>query len=128
VSLVYSARKAGFKGPITRLLTCSDENLQNYKNVDIVPTHVTPSFTFNPHNNDAYLPYNKPGSIMHFLEKAPPKEEWILVLDPDMQIRDTFEDWGRVYGAGGCWAAGSTLGRWKACYEALTLCITLLHL
>lgn len=87
VSLVYSARKAGFKGPITRhagrggavlllllllwlllagvgrrrhllplsttallpplppprrLLTCSPENLQNYKNVDIVPTHVTP--------------------------------------------------------------------------------------
>lgn len=34
------------------------------------PTHVQCSYTHNPHNNDAYLPYNKPGGIMHFLQEV----------------------------------------------------------
>ncbi len=42
--------------------------------------------------------------LLSALVQAPPKEEWVLILDPDMQIRDTFSDWGRVYGAGGWWA------------------------
>jgi len=28
------------------------------------------SYTHNPHNNDDYLAYNKPGGIMHFLENV----------------------------------------------------------
>ena len=71
LGVVYSHAKAGVPGPITRLLTCSDHALRSYgANVDLVPTHVAPLWTHNPHNGDNYSAYNKPAAIMHWLEHA----------------------------------------------------------
>eukprot|EP00887_Chlorella_sp_A99_P001114 scaffold14.g1114.t1 len=71
LALVYSHRKAGVLGPITR-----------------------------------YPPYNKPAAILHWLQSGGLKEEWVLIVDPDMIIRDHFSDWGRLYGAERGWALG----------------------
>ncbi|PSC76158.1 peptidyl serine alpha-galactosyltransferase [Micractinium conductrix] len=113
ITVVYTHRKAGVPGPIYRILTCSEEHLKTYRNVDIVPTHVSPSWTHNERNNDNYLAYNKPGALMDWLDKAPPKEQWVLVIDPDMIIRDSFNDWGRVYGADRGWAVSLFFGYMK---------------
>lgn len=32
--------------------------------------------------------------------QARPRERWVLVLDPDMIVRDSFQGWGAQYGAG----------------------------
>lgn len=110
VTVVYTHRKMGVPGPIIRILTCDEQALKDYADVDVVPTHVSPSWTYDKNNNDAYLAYNKPGALIDWLHKAPPSEEWVLVMDPDMIIRDTFSEWGRVYGADRGWAVSLYFG------------------
>ncbi|KAL4421895.1 hypothetical protein ABPG77_003697 [Micractinium sp. CCAP 211/92] len=110
IAVVYTHRKMGVPGPIIRILTCDEQALKQYPGVDVVPTHVSPSWTYDKRNNDAYLAYNKPGALIDWLRKAPPKEEWVLVMDPDMVIRDSFTDWGRVYGADRGWAVSLYFG------------------
>lgn len=74
LGVVYSHKRVGVPGPITRILTCTEEQLTNYNNVDIVPTHVAPSWNHNPHNNDDYPAYNKPAGLLHWLQNAKPTE------------------------------------------------------
>ncbi len=62
-----SARRAGQEGPITRLMSCTEEQLKDYKGIDLVPTFVAPSFK-NIVPEDEYAAYNKPGAIMAWLE------------------------------------------------------------
>jgi NET1-associated nuclear protein 1 (U3 small nucleolar RNA-associated protein 17) len=38
-------------------------------------------------NGDWYPPYNKPIGLIDFMEKAPPEEEWLVLLDPDAMYR-----------------------------------------
>lgn len=38
----------------------------------------------------------------------------MLVIDPDMIIRDNFADWGRVYGAGGAHAMAAHGAAWHS--------------
>lgn len=49
-----------------------------------VPTHVHPNYAVNPSNGDHYTAYNKPFSVMHFLEHGKPLSKWICVIDADM--------------------------------------------
>lgn len=56
----------------------------------MVNTHVAPSYTKNPHNDDIYSAYNKPESIISWLENTDVKEEYVLILDADMVMRATF--------------------------------------
>lgn len=44
----------------------------------------------NPHNHDYYSAYNKPYAVIDFLTRAPPKEDWLVLLDSDMQLRLPF--------------------------------------
>ena len=64
-----SFKRAGQPGALTRLLSCTEEQLKTYPNVDLVPTHVVPSLTRdpNPRHNDHYSAYNKPGAVLYWL-------------------------------------------------------------
>lgn len=62
-----SAKRAGQEGPITRLMSCTEEQLKDYKGMDLVPTFVAPSFK-NMVPDDEYAAYNKPGAIMAWLQ------------------------------------------------------------
>ncbi len=37
--MIYSHRKSGQPGKITRLMSCTDEQWANYPDKDLVPTH-----------------------------------------------------------------------------------------
>lgn len=56
--------------------------------------------------------------------QAPPKEDWVLVMDPDMIVRDSFADLGRVYGAGAQRAASLRQGGGAARPACLLACPT----
>ncbi|KAK9863378.1 hypothetical protein WJX84_005251 [Apatococcus fuscideae] len=90
LGLVYSHRKAGQPGPLTRLLSCTEEQLKDQKDMDTVATHVAPSLTIDSKMNDVYSAYNKPGAVLHWLETTDVKEDYILVIDADMIMREPF--------------------------------------
>jgi hypothetical protein len=52
VGLMNSYRRSGHPGPITRLLSCTDKNLQKYGGMDLAPTHSVPSMSRHPVTND----------------------------------------------------------------------------
>lgn len=52
VGLVHSFKKAGQPGPITRLLSCSDEEVKGYGGMDLAPTMVVPSMSRHPRTGD----------------------------------------------------------------------------
>jgi peptidyl serine alpha-galactosyltransferase len=56
--------------------------------LEMGPTHLAPSLETNPHNGDYYPAYNKPLAVIDFLEKAEPEEEWLVILDTDMILRE----------------------------------------
>lgn len=54
VGLMHSFRLSGQPGNITRLLSCTDEDLKNYKGHDLAPTHYVPSMSRHPLTGDWY--------------------------------------------------------------------------
>ncbi len=48
-------------------MSCTEEQLKDYKGIDLVPTFVAPSFKHIV-PDDEYAAYNKPGAIMAWLE------------------------------------------------------------
>lgn len=86
MGLVYSAKKVGQPGPITRLMACDKPDYKhNLKDVD---THTHPNWAKHPVTGDHYSPYNKPASIVHWLENTEVTAEYIIILDADMVIRN----------------------------------------
>lgn len=65
-----SFKRAGQPGKLTRLLSCTEDQLQSYRGRDLVTTHVVPSLTMDPNKerNDHYSAYNKPGAVMYWLQ------------------------------------------------------------
>ena len=45
-----------------------------------VPTHVAPPYNW---GSDVYKAYNKPLSLMHWLQNAKPTEDIVIIVDPD---------------------------------------------
>lgn len=39
---------------------------------------------------DKYEPYNKPGAVIEYFKHHSPKEEYVVVLDPDMLLKVPF--------------------------------------
>jgi hypothetical protein len=68
--LLRSFKRAKQPGSFTRLLSCTDAQLKDYKGLDLVPTHVVPSLTMDPNteHNDHYSAYNKPGAVLFWLQ------------------------------------------------------------
>lgn len=52
VGLVHSFHLSGQPGNITRLLSCTDEDLKQYKGHDLAPTHYVPSMSRHPLTGD----------------------------------------------------------------------------
>ena len=52
------------------MLSCTEEQLQTYRGLDLVTTHVVPSLTIDPNkeHNDHYSAYNKPGAVYFWLQ------------------------------------------------------------
>ena len=55
VGLVHSFHKSGQPGNITRLLSCTDEDLEHYTGHDLAPTHYVPSMNRHPLTGDWYF-------------------------------------------------------------------------
>lgn len=66
-----SFKRAGQPGPLTRLLSCTDEKLKAYKWLDIVPTFVVPDVEFDEEHQDHYTAYNKPFAVSAWLRVRP---------------------------------------------------------
>ena len=75
------------------LLACSDEQLQTYRGMGIGPTFVHHNMRFGHPLIDevGYPSYNKPASVMFWLDQVDVKEEFIALLDTDMQLREPLD-------------------------------------
>lgn len=56
VGLVHSFKKARQPGPITRLLSCTDEERSRYKGMELAPTMEVPSMSRHPKTGDWWVP------------------------------------------------------------------------
>ncbi|KAH7414868.1 hypothetical protein KP509_14G014900 [Ceratopteris richardii] len=93
VGLIHSFAESGQPGSITRLLSCSDEQLKTYKGMDLAPTHVVPSYSLHPLTNDWYPAINKPASVLHWINHVPTDAEFLVILDADMVLRRPITPW-----------------------------------
>ncbi|GLJ43050.1 hypothetical protein SUGI_0893680 [Cryptomeria japonica] len=95
VGLMHSYRKSGHPGPITRLLSCTDEKLQDYRGMDLAPTHKVPSMSRHPVTGDWYPAINKPAGVVHWLNHSEDAKnvDWVVILDADMIIRRPIIPW-----------------------------------
>ncbi|XP_038987365.1 peptidyl serine alpha-galactosyltransferase [Phoenix dactylifera] len=97
VGLVHSFHLSGQPGNITRLLSCTDEDLKRYKGHDLAPTHYVPSMSQHPLTGDWYPAINKPAAVLHWLNHVETDAEFIVILDADMIMRGPITPW--EYGA-----------------------------
>ena len=88
IGVFWSFRTSGWKGNITRLLACSEEQKKKYKGWDIGPTFVHPNYHYVEGYTDSPT-YNKPAALMHFSTEVDIEEEFILYIDSDMLLRRT---------------------------------------
>ncbi|CAJ1947549.1 unnamed protein product [Sphenostylis stenocarpa] len=93
VGLMHSFHRSGQPGNITRLLSCSDEELQKYKGHDLAPTHYVPSMSRHPLTGDWYPAINKPAAVLHWLNHVNTDAEFIVILDADMILRGPITPW-----------------------------------
>ncbi|KAI8477380.1 MAG: hypothetical protein J3K34DRAFT_398046 [Monoraphidium minutum] len=110
--MVFGWRESGQQGPLTRVMCCTDDERDAYRErradlLALVPTHIAPSYAVNAETGDSYPPYNKPGGVMHWLSRADPGADWVLVLDSDMILRRPLgpDDYPALPGPG--WASGA---------------------
>ncbi len=59
----FSFRNSGQKGHMTRVMCCTDEQkaAYNHEMLNMMPTHISPSFAYNEKTKDHYAAFNKPG-------------------------------------------------------------------
>ncbi|KAL7613352.1 hypothetical protein Lser_V15G07810 [Lactuca serriola] len=95
VGLVHSFRKSGQPGPITRLLSCTDEEKKSYRGMDLAPTFEVPSMSRHPRTGDWYPAINKPAGVVHWLKHSKDAQnvDWVVILDADMIIRGPILPW-----------------------------------
>ncbi|KAI4350574.1 hypothetical protein L6164_005021 [Bauhinia variegata] len=93
VGLMHSFHTSGQPGNITRLLSCSDEDLKQYKGHDLAPTHYVPSMNQHPLTGDWYPAINKPAAVLHWLNHVNTDAEFIVILDADMILRGPITPW-----------------------------------
>eukprot|EP00966_Prymnesium_polylepis_P018365 422814-Prymnesium_polylepis.1 len=96
VALFYSHQQVRQPGYAIRLMACDKPD--KYEGYNIGPTYPHPNYG-QPRNNlvqDHYTPYNKPGSLYHWLFENPEppghwdldrSEHYVLVMEPDMFFR-----------------------------------------
>ncbi|XP_042498146.1 peptidyl serine alpha-galactosyltransferase isoform X2 [Macadamia integrifolia] len=93
VGLMHSFHLSGQPGNITRLLSCTEEDLKRYTGHDLAPTHYVPSMNRHPLTGDWYPAINKPAAVLHWLNHAKIDAEFIVILDADMIMRGPITPW-----------------------------------
>ncbi|CAI9758547.1 unnamed protein product [Fraxinus pennsylvanica] len=93
VGLVHSFHLSGQPGNITRLLSCTEEDLKQYKGLDIAPTHYVPSMSRHPVTGDWYPAIHKPAGVAHWLDRAKIDADYIVILESDMIMRGSITPW-----------------------------------
>ena len=94
VGLFYSFYASGQHGNITRLLACSEAEQAKYPkaNLEIGPTFVHRNMRDDPLVDEkGYPSYNKPYSVMSWLAATKINEDYVLMLDADMVMRQPIE-------------------------------------
>ena len=89
LALLHSYTKVGQAERITRLMACDRDDYPGASITDAFPgadTYVHPNRARHPTSGDVYPAYNKPFSVLHWLEHDPPSEEYVVFLDADMVI------------------------------------------
>ena len=77
--------------PITRLVACDNPNYAIPQLPEYPFAHVHMHPNFKNYQGDAYSAYNKPGSVMHWLENGDTAgAEWVVIIDADMIILKPF--------------------------------------
>lgn len=78
---------------ITRLLACSDEDLQSYpfENMNMGPTFVHENLRYSTAEEVGHASYNKPYSVVSWLEKEGTNSEFVLVADADILFRSAID-------------------------------------
>ena len=77
--------------PMTRLMACDNPTypVMQLPEYPFLRTHVHPPF--NNYEGDTYSAYNKPGSVMHWMEHGDTAgTEWVVIIDADMIILKPF--------------------------------------
>lgn len=105
IGAFWSHNISGMPGGITRLLACDENQMKTYRGMSIGPTFVhinhghmrqqrelLPGETKHPHGSrqtDSSPSYNKPGSIMHWIQESEEAKhvDYVLYIDADMLIR-----------------------------------------
>lgn len=105
IGAFWSHNISGMPGGITRLLACDPAQLKTYKGMNIGPTFVhknwgrvshtrelKPGETQHPpgsRRTDMSPSYNKPGSIMHWVQESEEAKtvDYVLYIDADMLLR-----------------------------------------
>ncbi|KAJ4973013.1 hypothetical protein NE237_006187 [Protea cynaroides] len=90
---MHSFHLSGQPGNITRLLSCTEEDLKRYTGHDLAPTHYVPSMSRHPLTGDWYPAINKPAVVLHWLNHAKIDAEFVVILDADMIIRGSITPW-----------------------------------
>ncbi|KAK9272985.1 hypothetical protein L1049_003366 [Liquidambar formosana] len=95
VGLMQSFKKAQQPGPITRLLSCTEEEKKGYRGMHLAPTFEVPSMSRHPKTGDWYPAINKPAGIVHWLKHSKDADnvDWVVILDADMIIRGPIIPW-----------------------------------
>ncbi|XP_043705726.1 peptidyl serine alpha-galactosyltransferase isoform X2 [Telopea speciosissima] len=93
VGLMHSLHLSGQPGNITRLLSCTEEDLKQYTGHDLAPTHYVPSMNRHPLTGDWYPAINKPAAVLHWLNHAKIDAEFIVILDADMIMKGPITPW-----------------------------------
>eukprot|EP00884_Botryococcus_braunii_P005119 jgi/Botrbrau1/14608/Bobra.67_2s0008.1 len=120
IGFVHSFYKAGQPGKLTRLVSCSDADRAKYKDIDVdIPTHFGPSWTFHPTSGDIYSGINKPVVVADWLHVAKPQEDYIIILDADMVMREPLDPVAMGVKPG--WAVAAFFGYMKGVANELAL-------
>ncbi|PIN17816.1 hypothetical protein CDL12_09520 [Handroanthus impetiginosus] len=93
VGLVHSFYKSGQPGSITRLLSCTEEDLKRYNGHDLAPTHYVPSMSRHPITGDWYPEINKPAAVVHWINHVKIDAEYVIILDADMIMKGPITPW-----------------------------------
>lgn len=83
VGMAFAFKQTQQPGAITRVMCCTDEERAQIDSVllNVLPTHVAKSYTWNERLKDYYQAYNKPGALYDWLGNVTPEERWIMVVD-----------------------------------------------
>lgn len=88
IGMFHSHKASGMPGAITRLLACSAAQLEGYRGLQLGPTFVHQNYgSGDVPGFDPSPTYNKPASLMHWLQEAQVAEEYIVYVDADMLLR-----------------------------------------